>query len=108
MEFALTTRHFEPGEEFRDFVERKVKASVGKYFPKAVEAHVMVLMEGHNRYTAEVDIKITGISFHARGEMHDLHAVIEMVIEKIETQMRRYKDKERGKTHKQRELRSDT
>ena len=100
MEFAVTIRHFEPAEDFRDFVEGKIKASVGKYFPKAVEGHVTVSMEGH-RYVAEVDIKVRGISFHARGEMRDLHGVVEMVTGKIETQMRRYKG--RRKHHKQRE-----
>jgi putative sigma-54 modulation protein len=98
LEFSVTTRHFEPAEEFRSFVERKVRTCVEKYFPKAVEAHVTVSMEGHG-YIAEIDIKIRGVSFHARGEMRDLHSVTEMVMEKIETQMRRYK--ERRKSHKQ-------
>ncbi len=102
MEFAVTTRHFEPAEEFRNFVERKVKACVEKYFPRAVEAHVTVSMEGHG-YIAEVDIKIKGVSFHARGEMRDLHGVMETVMGKIETQMRRYKG--RRKSRKQQSCR---
>lgn len=97
MEFTLTTRHFEPAEDFRGFVERKVKTCVEKYFPKAVKAHVTVLVEGY-RYVAEVDIKIRGISFHATGEMRDPHAVVETAVGKIETQMRRYKG--RRKSHK--------
>ena len=97
MEFTLTTRNFEPAEDFRGFVERKVKTCVEKYFPKAVQAHVTVSMEGY-RYVAEVDIKIRGISFHARGQMRDPHAVIESAVGKIETQMRRYKG--RRKSHK--------
>ncbi len=97
MEFTLTVRHFEPAEDFRGFVERKVKTCVEKYFPKAVEAHVTVLVEGY-RYVAEVDIKIRGISFRARGQMRDPHSVIETAVGKIETQMRRYKGKK--KSHK--------
>ena len=98
MKFTLTVRHFEPAEEFRGFVEEKVKACVEKYFPRALESHITVSMEGR-RYIAEVDISVRGTSFHASGEMRNLHRVIEVVMDKLETQMRRGKAKRRN--HKQ-------
>ena len=99
MEFTITTRHFEPMDEIRSSVERKVKNCVEKYFSRGV-SHVTVSMES-NRYVVEIDIKIKGISFHARKEMHDLNGAVDATVEKIETQMRRYK--ERRKNHKQKE-----
>lgn len=92
MKINITIRHFEPQEGLRGYVERKVSSCVDKYFPGAVEADVILVME-KQRYTAEVDIKIRNISFHAREEMRDIHELIDAVMQKLETQMRRYKEK---------------
>ena len=104
LDVIVTTRHFEPAGKFRDLVEDKIRGSVEKYFPRAVEAHVTVSMEKH-RYIAEVDIKISGVSFHAREETHDMHVSIDNAVSKLETQMRRYKEKRSG--HKQKEIRAE-
>ncbi len=99
MKINITMRHFKPHEGLREYVENKVSSCVDKHFPKAIEAEVILVME-KQRYSAEVDIKIRGISFHAREEMRDIHELIDIVMRKLETQMRRYKEKRRD--HKKR------
>ncbi len=99
MEIAITTRHFEAPGELREVVEKRLSSAIGKYFPRAVEANVILSAEKH-RYTAEADVKIKGASFHARGEMRDLNGVIDEVMGKLETQMRRHKGRRKSRSKK--------
>jgi putative sigma-54 modulation protein len=96
LDVSITTRHFEIARELRDFIEARVRAGVGKYFTRAVEANVILVMEKH-RYIGEVDIKIRGTSFHACDETHDVHGTIDRLMGKLETQMRRHKEKKKSR-----------
>ncbi len=95
MDVRITTRHFEVSRELREAIEGRMRSATQKYFPRAVEANIILSMEKH-RYAAEVDINIRGASFHARDEMRDLQAVLDSVTGKLETQMRRYKEKRKS------------
>ncbi len=95
MEVRITTRHFEVSRELRKAIEDRMGSVTQKYFPRALEANVILSME-KGRSTAEVDIKIRRASFHAREEMRDLQAVLDSVTGKLETQMRRYKEKRKS------------
>ncbi len=103
MEISITTRHFEIGRELRDSIDARVRTGVGKYFARAVEANVILAMEKH-RYIGEVDIKIRDASFHACDETHGVHETIDRVMGKLETQMRRYKEKMKSHNRKEKNL----
>ncbi len=103
MDISITTRHFEIGRELRDSIDARVRTGVGKYFARAVDANVILTMEKHG-YIGEVDIKIRGASFHACDETHDVPGSIDRVMGKLETQMRRYKEKRKNHHRKERDF----
>ncbi len=92
MEIRLAVRHFEPQEGFHEEVEDKFNSVIQKYFSRVLESDAVFTLE-NNRYTGEVNVKIKGTSFHAHDEDHNLHHCTEKVLRKLETQMRRFKDK---------------
>jgi putative sigma-54 modulation protein len=92
LDVSITTRHFEIEKELRDSIDARVRAGVAKYFARAIESNVILTLEKHG-YVGEVDTKIRGASFHACDETHDVRGTIDRVMDKLETQMRRYKEK---------------
>lgn len=92
MEIRLAVRHFEPQAGFHEEVEDKLNSVIQKYFSRVLESDAVFSLE-NNRFSGEANVKIKGTSFHAHDEDHNLHQCIEKVVKKLETQMRRYKDK---------------
>ncbi len=92
MNVKIAVRHFEPPSEFKEEMRRKLVSAVEKHSIRVIESTAVVSLE-NSRYEADVNIGIRGGVFHAREEDYDLHECVERVIKKIETQLRRYKDK---------------
>jgi ribosomal subunit interface protein len=90
--FKISARHFEPPEELKSDIEEKVMAAVQKHYKNAIGAEFVILMD-NSRYDCELDVSIKGKSFHAKNEDYNLHDCIEKTIKKIDTQLRRNKDK---------------
>lgn len=92
MDIQIAVRHFEPPVEFKMGLEKRLSLLVEKHSLRALDAGAVVSLE-NSRYRAELDIRIKGISFHSHEEDHDLHQCVEKVFKKMDTQVRRYKDK---------------
>ncbi len=99
MKIKIALRHFDPPVEFKAGVEEKLGAVIAKHFRSVQDAGVVVTLE-NSRYTAEADIKVKGASFHAHDEDYNLHQCMEKVFKKIETQMKKWKDKKNSQKKK--------
>ncbi len=102
MDIPVAARHFEPPDEFKVEVEKKVNAVVSKHFRSILDASAVFSLE-NSRFVSEINVKIKGTSFHAHDEDHNLHLSLEKVMKKLETQMRRYKDRKVSLKKKNRE-----
>src|SRR5690606_25718075 len=82
----------ETSEPVKAYVEEKV-SRVKKYIDEPIDAQVVVSVEKKIRHRAEVTIVAKGITIKASEETNDMYAAIDNVVDKIERQLKRYKEK---------------
>jgi putative sigma-54 modulation protein len=95
MQLNITFRHIEPIDSLKNYAREKVERA-HKYLDKAGDAHVVLSLERHLHHA---DITIHSGTFVLRGreKSEDMYASIDLAMDKIERQLRRYK--ERLKNH---------
>ena len=96
MQISTTFRHMESSDALKSYAEEKLDR-VRKYIDEPIVAQVFLTVE-KIRHLAEVTITAKGITIKAAEETNDMYAAIDAVVDKIERQLRRYK--ERIKAHK--------
>ncbi|MBJ6801722.1 ribosome hibernation-promoting factor, HPF/YfiA family [Geomonas propionica] len=96
MQITTTFRHMEPSEALKSYAEEKLDR-VKKYIDEPIVVQVFLTVE-KIRHLAEVTINAKGITIKAAEETNDMYASIDAVSDKIERQLRRFK--ERIKAHK--------
>jgi putative sigma-54 modulation protein len=96
MQITTTFRHLDPSDALKSYAEEKLER-VNKYIDEPVVAQVFMTVE-KIRHCAEVTITAKGITIKASEETNDMYSAIDAVVDKIERQLRRYK--ERIKDHK--------
>lgn len=92
MQIAVTFRHMDASEAVRAYVEEKV-ARVKKYIEEPIDAQVFLSVEKKIRHKAEVTIIAKGITIKGSEETNDMYAAVDAVVDKIERQLKRYKEK---------------
>ncbi len=96
MQIAITFRHMDTVESLRKYVEEKV-GKVQKHTNRPIEASVVLSVEKH-RHIAEISIVANRIVINSKEETGDMYSSIDLVVGKVEKQLRKYK--ERLKQHK--------
>jgi putative sigma-54 modulation protein len=99
MQVNITFRNMFATDALRNHVETKLQHMVAKYLDKVTEVHVTLSLE---RYLHHADLNLHAGTFHVRGKekSEDMYASIDMAVDKIERQLKKYK--ERIKSHKPR------
>lgn len=92
MQIAVNFRHMESSEAVRSYVEEKL-SRVKKYIEEPIDAQVVLSVQKkiHNR--AEVTMVAKGLTMKSTEETADMYAAIDLMVDKIERQLKRYKEK---------------
>ena len=99
MQLNITFRHMDPIDTLKEYANEKVDR-VNKYLDRAGDAHVVLSLERHLHH-ADITIHSGGWVLRGREKSEDMYASIDLAMDKIERQLRRYK--ERLKHHHGRE-----
>lgn len=91
MNLNITFRHVDPSEALKAYAQEKV-GRLKKYFDGLVEGHVILAQE-KIRHAAEVTLQANGIRINAKEDTTDFHSAIDAVVDKLERQLKRYKEK---------------
>jgi len=91
MQVNVTFRHLEPSDALKAFAREKVER-VQKYLDTASEASIVLSIEKHLHH-AEVLVRSGPFFLRGRERSDDMYASIGMAMEKIEKQLKRYKDR---------------
>jgi putative sigma-54 modulation protein len=86
MNITITFRHMEGTEAAKSHAHDKV-AKLQKFLRQAMSAQVTLSVEGIE-HIAEVNISSGGSHFHAKEHSSDMYASIDMVLDKLERQIR--------------------
>ena len=92
MELTVTFRHLEPNDALRSHAKEKV-SRIEKYNSNINEVHVLLSMEKRT-YIAEVIVNVNKAKLTAK-QVHDenMYTAIDLVMDKIDRQVRKHKDK---------------
>lgn len=99
---TITGRHIKLSDDMRAHAEEKMH-KVEAHFDHIIEGHMTLSTEKHRRI-AEVTLNAKRATFHAQEETEDMYASIDGVMEKVDTQIRRHKEKLNDRKHSHREL----
>ena len=106
MQIAVTFRHMESSEAVRSYVEEKL-AKVKKYIEEPIDAQVVLSVQKKINHKAEVTMVAKGLTMKSAEEKDDMYAAIDLMVDKIERQLKRYKEKlkrHKGSTAGQRKV----
>lgn len=93
MEITVTFRHMEPSESLKTYAEEKI-SKIKKYLYSPMEAHVVLGVEKF-RHMADVTLRVDGTMIKGVEETEDMYSAIDQVMDKLETQVKKYRSKSR-------------
>ena len=98
MQITVTFRHVDPVDEIKDYAKEKANKKIKKYLDEPLEVDIILSIEKH-RHIAEVVLNGNKMDITAKGIAEDLHSSIDLVMDKIEGQLRKQKGKHLLRKH---------
>jgi putative sigma-54 modulation protein len=92
MNVIVSGRHLEITPALKSYAEEKV-TKFDRYLSDISEAVVTLSIEKKYRHKAEVLLKVNGVLIQAEGVTGEIYASIDEVSEKLERQVKKYKEK---------------
>jgi putative sigma-54 modulation protein len=96
MNLNVSGHHVEVTPAIRTYVKTKLER-VTRHFDHVIDAHVILTVD-KLRQKAEVTLHVSGKDLHCESEEDDLYAAIDLLADKLDRQVLRYKDKLQDKT----------
>src|SRR5271169_4149059 len=92
MQVSVIGRHIEVTEALKQYATEKF-SRLEKYLPQKVQAVITLSVVKKMHHTAEAAIKSNGLLIQASEETEEMYSAIDLLVEKIERRVRRYKEK---------------
>ena len=96
-QIQVTFRHVDSSQALKDYVVEKL-GRLQKVIEKPFEANVTLSVEKY-RHIAEVFMTAPGINIKAFESTEDLYSAIDLVCDKVERQLKKYREKQKDKGH---------
>ncbi|MFH0788762.1 MAG: ribosome-associated translation inhibitor RaiA [Pseudomonadota bacterium] len=91
MQISVSFRNVDPSDHLKGYAENRM-ARLKKYMEEPIEIYVVLSIQ-KIRHAADVTISANGMKIKAQEETGDLYSAIDMVLDKIEKQIKRHRDK---------------
>ncbi|MFA5975883.1 MAG: ribosome-associated translation inhibitor RaiA [Elusimicrobiota bacterium] len=94
MQVHITARHLKLTAAIADYVQKKIEKA-DRFLGRIISGQAILSVE-KDRHTAEIVLHASGRTFTAKKTAADLYAAIDFASDKIDEQLRRYKEKRQG------------
>jgi putative sigma-54 modulation protein len=91
MQLQITGHHVEVTEALKNYVNDKF-AKLERHFDQVIDTHVILQVEKLAQ-KAEATVQVNGAKLFAEDTQEDLYAAIDALIDKLDRQLLRHKDK---------------
>jgi len=91
MKVNVSGRNINVTDSLKDYAEKKV-GKIAKYLDGEVDAQVTMSVE-KDRHIVEVTMPVNGMILRGETETHDMYTSIDLVADKLEKQLEKYKTK---------------
>jgi putative sigma-54 modulation protein len=95
MNLNVSGHHLEVTSAIRTYVKSKLQR-VSRHFDHVIDAHVILTVD-KLRQKAEATLHLRGKDLHCESEQEDLYAAIDLLADKLDRQVLRYKGRLYGK-----------
>ncbi|MBH1980966.1 MAG: ribosome-associated translation inhibitor RaiA [Burkholderiales bacterium] len=99
MNLTISGHHLEVTPAIREYVQTKLER-VKRHFDQVIDIAVILtvdnLKEKEKRQKAEVNLRLSGKTVYVESLAHDLYAAIDILIDKLDRQVMKYKTKVQG------------
>ncbi|ANU10308.1 ribosome hibernation-promoting factor, HPF/YfiA family [Planococcus antarcticus] len=94
LQFNIRGENIEVTPAIREHIEKKVE-KIERYFTDGANATAMVNLKSynHNQTKVEVTIPMKNLTLRAEERHDDMYAAIDLIVSKLERQIRKYKTK---------------
>jgi len=97
MNLNVSGHHLDVTPAIRAYVQGKLER-ITRHFDHVIDAHVILSVD-KLRQKAEVTLHVRGKDIHCASEEQDLYAAIDLLADKLDRQVLKYKAKRNGKPH---------
>lgn len=97
MNLNVSGHHLEVTPAIRTYVSSKLER-VTRHFDHVIDAHVILSVDKLLQ-KAEVTLHVRGKDIHAESVDADLYAAIDLLVDKLDRQVIKYKDKANARPH---------
>jgi putative sigma-54 modulation protein len=91
MQLSVTGQQIDVTDSLRDYVSSKIE-KLERHFDLVSDVHCILKVE-KLRHTAEATVKVNGGKIHADSTEADMYAAIDSLVDKLDRQVRKYKEK---------------
>ena len=91
MNLNVSGHHIEVTPAIRSYLQSKLERVI-RHFDHVIDAHVILTVH-KLRQKAEVTLHVRGKDLHCESEEEDLYAAIDLLADKLDRQVLRYKDR---------------
>ena len=92
MEVKITARHIDLSQNLKEYVESEIER-LSSIYDRIVSAHVILEMETHSKYSAEIIINVPQKRLVIKQIADDKTKAIDEAIDKMLRQIKKYKEK---------------
>jgi len=91
MRINFTARHYKPSERLKEYAQNEVKR-LEKYYDGIIDCDI-ILDYQKDIQIAEIMVTVYGTKLTVKEKTEDIYKSIDSAVEKLERQLKRYKEK---------------
>lgn len=91
MQISIDGHHVELTQSMQDYIHTKM-TRIERHFDQVVDVHVVLSVE-KQRHKAEATVHVAGNNIHAQSENDDMYAAIDLLLDKLDRQVKKHKEK---------------
>ncbi|MCH7679523.1 ribosome-associated translation inhibitor RaiA [candidate division KSB1 bacterium] len=97
MRVNITARHYKAPDKLKEYAEKEVR-KLSKYFDGIIECEIVLDYE-KTIQVVEIAMKVQKQKLFAREKSKDIYKGIDNAVDKIERQLKKYKEKLKDHSH---------
>ena len=102
MNLTISGHHLDVTPAIREYVQTKLER-VKRHFDQVIDIAVILtvdnLTEKEKRQKAEINLRLSGKTVYVESLSHDLYAAIDCLVDKLDRQVMKYKNKVQDHNH---------
>lgn len=95
---SVTFRHTEATDSIKNYASEKITQRIKKYIRGTANAHIILTVEKLEHF-AEVHVTARNLDVVAKVSTGDLYSAIDKLVDTLEAQLRKHKDKQVRSRH---------